>query len=414
MSKLLNAYLPSMEEELVEIENEIVPVSEEIESCQNDRETMDKIEIGLESLYDTLSASLKDGGLTERELTLTRLSVESYAHILGVESENLVSLESFSDEKIDNVQATAVAMESIGDVIKKIWQAIKTTIARLWNSIKDFFSKFFGGVARLKEKMVALKNKVDGVEKITEGKIEVTRTGVLQYQNKVDSKSILEGLQKTETAGNILLGDYIHFAREFYDNRISGVLKDKRFKGADTAEYLDKIKDDTAKGIAVLSKINKDIPIISGDRSVSLDIFISETSAAISNLYDIEKSIIIADSGIKKDENRKVLPATEIDKPSKNELVSLCTTTIKILTLVEKEKKAIELLQKSFEDSLKNYEEFHKEAVKGSLGSLWTEHKVKKALNMAKLDFSSPVVKYCQYSYSTAVAVGDLVNKSIA
>ena len=103
-----------------EVVKSIDETHEEVEISKKDLEVVEDIEEGLESIKELLVASIENGGLSEREVTLTKLVTASFAARLEVDSDMVASFESFDGEEIDRVEATKVALESISKACDKV------------------------------------------------------------------------------------------------------------------------------------------------------------------------------------------------------------------------------------------------------------------------------------------------------
>lgn len=413
MSKLLNAYLPSMEEELEIIES-IDETYEEIEISQKDVEIAENIEAGLEAMVEVLTASLECGGLSDNELRLSKIAVSAFASQVDVSPNAIISFEKIDEEKVDRLKATEVTLENFNETLKKIWLAIKAAVIRVWKSITDFFSKMFGGVVKLKENISKLKDKIYNLEENPKGEIEVLRSDVLQYEGSVEIKNIINGLDNTLKAGRILTQDYLREAITFVDGFVRGALNNEQFKSADSVEVLNKQGEIVSGHLDVFVKINKSIPLISGDRVVGIDI-LTGLAAKIEQVWvPASKKADVLVRGQKKDAGVIRDSARTIKKPTKLEAIKMLVVCEEILKQVEKEKNSIEELNKLSDNALKAYEKFAELSDKGMLGKYWEKNKVKNVLNIANTNLVTPVSRYCSYAYSTVGAVGDLVNKSIA
>lgn len=401
MSKSLINYIVSVEEkENEEFAAEVEASVEEVEGAQQDLEDLEKIDSGLECLYEVLSSSLESEGLSESELKLVRLTVASYSDMLGVESSQLVSLEAFDES--DNIkQSTTVALESIGGTIKKIWEAIKTTFYRIWTSIRDFFNKIFNGTKKIKDNLIKLRVALKKVKKLAPGKVTARGANYLQYDGSVKPNKIIEGLKNTDKAGSIITGSFVDTVTAYYDAFIKGVLKDPKFKAIENWELVDEKMRTVGNPLTLWMINNKNIPIISGDKKINVKFhsFFGETT------LDNRKSII--------EQVNTPLGTIEVEKPTLRELEDMVNEAIQILTYFDKRKDAIERLTKLEKESIENYDNFLKEYSKGLLGDMWTDIRVKEVMNTANSKLLNVIYSYTNNAFRTAIAVGDFVNTTI-
>lgn len=78
----------------------------------------------------------KDRKLSKASIKIGKLAVENISQSLGLQHEiGIISLEGFKEDTDTNV-----AIESITDTIKKIWESILKTFKNIWEKIVSFFS----------------------------------------------------------------------------------------------------------------------------------------------------------------------------------------------------------------------------------------------------------------------------------
>ena len=96
----------------------------------------------LETVGDAVADTLEEGGegLSPDAATQVEISVESICARLGMKNSSKLSVESFKSTA-SRRQATKLSLENIWDKLKKVWEAIKKTLANLWERIKLWFGK---------------------------------------------------------------------------------------------------------------------------------------------------------------------------------------------------------------------------------------------------------------------------------
>ena len=128
----------------------------------------------LEALSDIAAGAADEGGLDRAGAEVLTEAVDNAAAKAGIDSDsvNMPAAESFGG-RTSRVTATQLAVEGIGDQIKKIWQAIIDGMKKAWEWIKDHWFKLFGGYEKLKSRAEAIEKKASGTSgKATETKIE--------------------------------------------------------------------------------------------------------------------------------------------------------------------------------------------------------------------------------------------------
>lgn len=171
----------AMEEGLAdEVSEEVVPASElevergdsEITENSNDIEEMvtatEEAVADAESLgeiQDVMQESVDEGeGLPEEAAEIAEVAVESICRRLGISNTKIIpAMESFGS-KHSRLSATKIAIESIGDTLKKIWEAIKAAFIRVWDKIKTFFIGFTKNTQALSNHLDDLKKRVIDLE----------------------------------------------------------------------------------------------------------------------------------------------------------------------------------------------------------------------------------------------------------
>ena len=100
---------------------------------------------GLTEVQDAVEEKVESGeGLTETEAEFAEMAVEAYCRMVGIsarEQRIFPSMESFGG-KSSRLRASKLALEGIGDTLKRIWEAIKAAIARAIEMVKSFFNGF--------------------------------------------------------------------------------------------------------------------------------------------------------------------------------------------------------------------------------------------------------------------------------
>ena len=140
--------------EVTEEAGDIGDLNEAIDSTVTDLET-------LEEVRDVLSDSVEAGeGVSEPTAAVTEIAVESICARLGLHGKKLMpAMESFGS-KNSRLAATRVAVESITETIKAVWQKLMTWIKTMWEKVKAFFVKLFDQNLRLEKAATAMKASV--------------------------------------------------------------------------------------------------------------------------------------------------------------------------------------------------------------------------------------------------------------
>lgn len=142
----------------------------------------------LEEIGETLEESVEEGeGVSEDAARVVDIAVESIRARLGmpasVRSTRVVpALESFGSSA-SRLTATQIALEGIGDQVKKVWETIKRVAAQVWEKIKSFFVGLLRNASLLKKHLEALKARAKAVP-----------AGAKPAKEVLDSKSLAVAL----------------------------------------------------------------------------------------------------------------------------------------------------------------------------------------------------------------------------
>lgn len=152
---------------------------------------MEEIATSLESLAETAEASIADGGLDRVAGALLQQAADAHTTRLGFQASITPSQESFggSGERVHNTQ---VAVESIKDTAKDVWEAIVKAIKAAMIKIKEWWNKLTNALPGIKKRAEALKEKAENVE----GSIKEKKISVGGDANRVMVGESAEGLVK--------------------------------------------------------------------------------------------------------------------------------------------------------------------------------------------------------------------------
>lgn len=132
---------------------------------------LDEVAEGLEAIALSLESAIAEGGLTPQAAQFANMAFESYATRLGEEVSTL-SLESFGGST-SRVKATTVTLESVREVLNKVWEAIKNIVMKVRDAIIGFFKSMFDGVTKLKERAEKVKAQAEGISGEAKGKVSL-------------------------------------------------------------------------------------------------------------------------------------------------------------------------------------------------------------------------------------------------
>lgn len=178
--------------EIVEEQGEIEELNDGVDSAVSDLDTLEQIEGKMEE-------SVESGeGISEDAAEIAEIAIESIGRRLGIPMNVMPAMESFGSSS-SRKRATQIALEGIGDTIKKIWTYIRDGFKRMWTSIKDFFGRFFENSEKVRKQAEALRktaNERAGWNvKEKDVKVGASTATLLSVKGKY-TKANLEVLQK--------------------------------------------------------------------------------------------------------------------------------------------------------------------------------------------------------------------------
>lgn len=99
-------------------------------------------------------ATDKEEGIPEDAAKIAEVAVESICARLGYTHTSVIvpSMESFSF-KGSKLDATKYALEAIGEVVTKVWEAVKVFFKKVWESIKALFHRLFDTTIKNEERI---------------------------------------------------------------------------------------------------------------------------------------------------------------------------------------------------------------------------------------------------------------------
>lgn len=355
----------------------------EFEEQGDNVEELGEISEGLESILISMESAMQDGGLTPQAALFMQHAVQAHVGRLGLESSDVTpSMESFGGAS-GQAAATTISMEGIGETLKKIWLAIKNAVAKAIQAIKNFFAKIFGGVGKLKSRHEALKKAVKEIKEEKGDKIKVPNANTLRYKGKADIGAIISGLQATLSVGGESIKGMVDSADDFYAVRVPRLLE-----AAETNDFareaLQKALTDATDGVDnVVLKLASVTAVMSGDAVIRVEGGKSMEKGTDTNMSAPK---LVKGYGFKAIDDA----GTEIDAPSKADLVKVLDLSGKLIAQLEEKKKPLEKLTAAREKALKSTET----KVEG-----WT----KKIKESAKQAAASMIMRKANFDITRAV-----------
>lgn len=360
--------------------NDLQVLGASMESLDLQMGELESAEDFLTKMTATMESALADGGegLSREAAGVVSLSMES---IFGTElGSQMLSLESFGGTT-SRIEATELSLESVGGMLKKIWESIKRNIANAMNAVADFVAKLFGSTDKLKARAEAIiktleEQKKSGAAVKGDGKFEIPGASRLYMGGKIDEKVLDAGMKVT---GGEIVGSYGEVAKtaiDYYDD-LAKVYTKKDEIESDLTDLHTKGQERVVKSVKKI--VGVELP---GGKA-----FIHTTSESDD---DAKAMIAVPKLG---DYSKKVKfnGKSEISVPSIDWAIAAAKDLIKMVDHIAGAKKNVEALAKSRKDAVAKAESFVKDSDAGKLGKAITNEQVRWAMSSANRDFNKSV-----------------------
>jgi len=177
--------------EIQDADDEAAEMSDEIDDVVEMSDAAGESVDTLTDTADTMAETLDDGGegMDETTAKLAEVTIESiktrlkYAGRAG----RVPSMENFANPK-SRREATRLALEEVGDFVKKVIEQLKQIIAKVMAKLKAFFANLGPNLAKLQKHLELLKSKAKTIAPETKPKSETITKGSVLRAFSVDGK----------------------------------------------------------------------------------------------------------------------------------------------------------------------------------------------------------------------------------
>lgn len=353
----------AMEDDSSNLENgddSIAEMQAEVESgvSENDAEVgqVDELVTSIEDaivdadalgdIQEVVADKVEDGeGLSPEAAQIAEIAVEAICARLGMNSSKVMpAMESFGSSN-SRVTATRIAMENIGDTIKKVWEAIKKAFKSVWQKITDWFSKFFANSDKVKAYAEALRKQATELgDKVMDAK-------------EIDNKSVASAFVVKKASGlgslNIVLKNHEAITSSALET-FSVIQKAVSFV-TDSVKDVSKFSRDD--GIALTNSITdglkKNSVTVTEDKNKKGDTFTTKIGPFVNS-----QLVVVVTSDDAKNPTIKVSTETgesasdsKLKTLTQTEMTAVCDTVINLMKLTEnykKKQKDIESVNSAF------------------------------------------------------------------
>ena len=377
---------------------EMMEAAAEVDRHEQAAAELQEISAGLESISESMTASLEQGGMDPVAAQFAHHAVGAYTERLGIEAaDQLPALESFGGDT-GRQSSTEVSLESIGETMCKVFEASRRAIEAVIKSVADFFSKLFSNAEKLQKAVGVTLKKVKDAKGSPSGKTRVPNGDTLAYQGKLDMGSVTTGLDKTRSVYNVMSTEYL-----------AAVTKGKK----EAAQVLGNLApadttDEFKKAFEVLLNYDKELKTasmkaqgeISGGRTISI-----EEKGEGDDAY--------TETVFTKADKEKKPSSYEIDTPNRADLIKMLEVAQKIAGDLKDSKKNIDNAVGVYREVHKVTDKLNKDAKGGKLGKAWADAKARRAVNRASRNVVRPVQQLSHHCWSVTRSAVSMAEASL-
>lgn len=377
---------------------------QDVVGLEQDTQDLEEIQAGLESVAESLEAALEQGGLDATAAQFAHHAVGAYTERLGIESADVLpGLESFGGDS-GRQSATTVSLESVGETLKKIYNAIKAAVEKAIKAVTDFFAKIFGGVGKIESRITALKKEVDDAKKKTlksKAKVKVGSPNSLQFGGNVDAGALAKGMSNLVKANDEVFGSMLTKAENAYKEQSDIITKLKDKDEEEAAESAKKAILEAANKTASFKSF-KQGDILPGDKTL-----VTVTNKGESDdVYQQTMKLDDAKGG------KSFSGDSEIDALSISEMEGLLGQAESVAKRIKDSKDDIDKVKKARESAMDAAKKVVDDSDRGKVGKVWSKAKAQWVLRSTQMDMLKPATQLASHNFSVLRSLLAVVESS--
>lgn len=389
------------------VDSEVMEVTEAEGQVQEQEEAVDQLEEAaatLESIYNSVQASLENGGLSAESAVYLNHAVSATLRSVGVDKQVLPSLESFGGAT-GKLQATKVSLEGIKDWLKTLWTAIKNAVIKAVEWVRGLFAKIFGGLDKIEDRAKKLREEAKKMKsEKPKDKITFRSVSKLHIKGKADAGDFAQGLITLKDTLKTMLDVVPTLVADMSSQRAATVAKLQSIKSGEEANKIfEQLAEMDKKEGASITKVVKEKDVMSGGVVVKTsqgDVDQGDTSLALAPAQKFEQ---IAES-----QEMEALDSGAVDK--------MLATVEEIGKAIKSRKDAVKKAEDATEAAVKEYEKAVEalDKDKGGISKFIDQSKTKLALRSIRKRHLSFLGSLTSHAFSASRAALVLCEKSIA
>jgi len=141
-----------------EVQEEVIDTNEAVEAIDEGIDAADQ----LEEVEKAVANAAEEEGLDPVAAEAVRIAIEAICARVGANPKVMYLL--YAAENFQSASSrkanTKIALESVSEFLRDIWNKIKAAMQRLWKKVKEFWDKHFSSLGRVKKALESMKNKV--------------------------------------------------------------------------------------------------------------------------------------------------------------------------------------------------------------------------------------------------------------
>lgn len=138
---------------------EVVDHAADIDAIVGEAQETAAVSEALEQIRDVLKVAAKEGGIDRHSAACVGIATQALYDRVGIRAQAMPALESFGGTS-SRVSATRIAMESIGEQLKKIWEAIVNAFKKAIAWVVEFYQKVTGAATKMGARAEELKKRL--------------------------------------------------------------------------------------------------------------------------------------------------------------------------------------------------------------------------------------------------------------
>ena len=381
---------------------EMAEVASDLERHEQAVVELEEIAAGLESIAESMEASLEQGGMDPVAAQFAHHAVGAYTERLGMEAaDQLPALEAFGGDT-GRQTSTQVSLESVKERAAQIFEAIRRAIEAVIKAVGDFFTQFFSNAEKLGKAVEATIKKVDEAKGSPKGKVRVPNVDTIGFKGSAAISEITKGIKATDNVYKVMSGEYLDTVSKG-QKELAGLLSKnvsaetmEAFRSAFT-RYSTWAKD-------MKQSADKAEGEVSGGRAITVEVKGEGDSVETEIKFD-------------KVEGAKKIDNNEIDTPNAADLKAMLGAAKDLAGSLKASEGAVKKAMDAYREAAKAANDLAKDAKGGKLGEAWNNVKSKWLANRTSKNLVSPVQRLSSHSWSVtrgaiSVAEASLKNYS--